>query len=114
MYRSYSCLGSVFYTLHASRDAPTRRVADSRQMAAHQDGGSLSPRFMALAAELRIASILGATSRDQRGDSLLRGVTRAFNDAPGTESQSAHELSVSIAAPRNGPTGRQAEQDKDT
>uniref|UniRef100_A0A5K3F8J2 Type VI secretion system tip protein VgrG n=1 Tax=Mesocestoides corti TaxID=53468 RepID=A0A5K3F8J2_MESCO len=55
-----------------------------------------------------------ATSRDQRGDSLLRGVTRAFNDAPGTESQSAHELSVSIAAPRNGPTGRQAEQDKDT
>uniref|UniRef100_A0A5K3FIJ4 Uncharacterized protein n=1 Tax=Mesocestoides corti TaxID=53468 RepID=A0A5K3FIJ4_MESCO len=54
-----------------------------------------------------------ATSCDRRCDSRLCGVTRALNDAPGTESQSAHEFSVSSAAPRNGPTGEQDDQHKD-
>uniref|UniRef100_A0A5K3G5Z9 E3 ubiquitin-protein ligase n=2 Tax=Mesocestoides corti TaxID=53468 RepID=A0A5K3G5Z9_MESCO len=65
------------------------------------------------------ASVLGekhamvATSGDRGCDLPLCGVTRALNDTPGTESQSAHEISVSIAAPPNGPTGEQDEQDKD-
>ncbi|VDD82710.1 unnamed protein product [Mesocestoides corti] len=54
-----------------------------------------------------------ATSRDRGCDFRLRGGVRAWNDAPGAESQSAHEFSVSIVATRNGPTGEQEEQDKD-
>uniref|UniRef100_A0A5K3F0Z0 Protein Wnt n=1 Tax=Mesocestoides corti TaxID=53468 RepID=A0A5K3F0Z0_MESCO len=54
-----------------------------------------------------------ATSRDRWGDFRLLGGMRALNDAPGTESQSAHEFSVSIVATRNGPTGEQEEQNKD-
>uniref|UniRef100_A0A5K3EZL4 Small, acid-soluble spore protein gamma-type n=1 Tax=Mesocestoides corti TaxID=53468 RepID=A0A5K3EZL4_MESCO len=36
-----------------------------------------------------------------------------MNDAPGTESQSAHEFSASIAVARNGPAGEQNNQNKD-
>uniref|UniRef100_A0A5K3FYG7 ATP-binding protein n=1 Tax=Mesocestoides corti TaxID=53468 RepID=A0A5K3FYG7_MESCO len=54
-----------------------------------------------------------ATSCDRGCDFRSCGVTWALNDAPGTESQSAHELSVSIVAPRNGPTGEQGDDDKD-
>uniref|UniRef100_A0A5K3G3N2 DUF1326 domain-containing protein n=1 Tax=Mesocestoides corti TaxID=53468 RepID=A0A5K3G3N2_MESCO len=51
-----------------------------------------------------------ATSCDRGCDFRPCGVTCALNDAPGTESLSAHEFSISIVATRNGPTG---EQDKD-
>ncbi|VDD82855.1 unnamed protein product [Mesocestoides corti] len=54
-----------------------------------------------------------ATSCDHGFDFRLCGVTRALNDAPRTESQTAHEFSVSIAAPRNEPTGEQEDQDRD-
>ncbi|VDD75567.1 unnamed protein product [Mesocestoides corti] len=54
-----------------------------------------------------------AASRDRWCDFRLRGGVRALNDAPGAESQSAHDFSVSIVATRNGPTGEQDEQDND-
>uniref|UniRef100_A0A5K3FZF8 Retrotransposon protein n=1 Tax=Mesocestoides corti TaxID=53468 RepID=A0A5K3FZF8_MESCO len=38
------------------------------------------------------------------------GFTWALNDAPETASQSAHEFSVSIAAPQYGPTGEQDDE----
>uniref|UniRef100_A0A5K3EUD8 LCCL domain-containing protein n=1 Tax=Mesocestoides corti TaxID=53468 RepID=A0A5K3EUD8_MESCO len=53
------------------------------------------------------------TSCDRGCDFRLHGVMRALNDAPGTESQFAHEFSVSFAAPRNGPVEEQDNQDKD-
>uniref|UniRef100_A0A5K3FIW3 DUF1540 domain-containing protein n=1 Tax=Mesocestoides corti TaxID=53468 RepID=A0A5K3FIW3_MESCO len=54
-----------------------------------------------------------ATSCNRGCDFRPCGVTWTLNDAPETESQSAHEFSVSIAAPRNGPTGEQDDEDKD-
>uniref|UniRef100_A0A5K3FEL9 Pep3_Vps18 domain-containing protein n=1 Tax=Mesocestoides corti TaxID=53468 RepID=A0A5K3FEL9_MESCO len=70
--------------------------------------------------KLRAASVLGgerhamvATSCDRGRDFWLYGVPRALNDAPETESQSAHEFSVSIVTTRNGPTGEHEEQNKD-
>uniref|UniRef100_A0A5K3FQB1 Secreted protein n=1 Tax=Mesocestoides corti TaxID=53468 RepID=A0A5K3FQB1_MESCO len=54
------------------------------------------------------------TSSCDRGCNFrLRGVTRALNGTPGTENQSAHEFSVFIAAPQNGPTAEQDNQDKE-
>ncbi|VDD83999.1 unnamed protein product [Mesocestoides corti] len=54
-----------------------------------------------------------ATSWDRGCDFWPCGVTWALNDAPRTESQSAHEFSFSIAAPRNGPMGEQDDDYKD-
>uniref|UniRef100_A0A5K3EZY2 Programmed cell death protein 2 C-terminal domain-containing protein n=1 Tax=Mesocestoides corti TaxID=53468 RepID=A0A5K3EZY2_MESCO len=54
------------------------------------------------------------TSCDWGCNFRLCGVTRALNDAPGTESQLAHKFSVSMVAPRNGPTGEQDDEDRDT
>uniref|UniRef100_A0A5K3FSY6 Ketoacyl_synth_N domain-containing protein n=1 Tax=Mesocestoides corti TaxID=53468 RepID=A0A5K3FSY6_MESCO len=48
-----------------------------------------------------------ATSCDRLCDFRLCCVTRALNDAPGTEAQSAHDFSFSIAALQNGPMGEQ-------
>ncbi|VDD76700.1 unnamed protein product [Mesocestoides corti] len=55
---------------------------------------------------------LVARSRDRWRDFQLRGVTPSLNDAPGAESQSAHEFSVSTPAPWNGHTGEQDDQGK--
>ncbi|VDD77716.1 unnamed protein product [Mesocestoides corti] len=52
---------------------------------------------------------LEATPRDRWCDFRLRGGVRAWNDAPGAESESAREFSVSIAATQNEPPGEQEE-----
>ncbi|VDD80816.1 unnamed protein product [Mesocestoides corti] len=51
-----------------------------------------------------------ATSRDRKCYFRLRGGARSLNDALETESQSAHEFSVSIVATQDGPMGEQEEQ----
>ncbi|VDD83714.1 unnamed protein product [Mesocestoides corti] len=53
-------------------------------------------------------------SCDRGRDFLLRGVPRGLNDAPKTEGQSASEFWVSVTEPRNGPTGEEDDQVKDT
>uniref|UniRef100_A0A5K3G7G6 Uncharacterized protein n=1 Tax=Mesocestoides corti TaxID=53468 RepID=A0A5K3G7G6_MESCO len=49
-------------------------------------------------------------SCDQECDLQLHGVMWALNGAPGTDSQSTHDVSVSIGAHGNEPTGERYKQ----